>query len=151
VARWSRDELDRAHEHFLNVADQSARSGDWRPWADVFTEDAEYVEHGFGRFHGREEIFRWISSTMAEWPNNKMTAFPHDWCVCDEERGWWICKIQNRFEDPGDGRVYEAANLTVLHYAGDMQFSYEEDAYNPANFAPVVKNWMAADRARHGG
>ncbi len=28
--------------------------------------------------------------------------------------------------------------MTVLHYAGDGLFSYEEDVYNPANFAPVV-------------
>jgi len=54
---------------------------------------------------------------------------------------------ENRFADPGDGKVYEAYNLTVLEYAGDMQFSYEEDVYNPALFAPVVKAWIAAKRA----
>jgi hypothetical protein len=84
---------------------------------------------------------------MAEWPNSEMKEFPHDWCVCDEERGWWICQIENRFADPGDGRVYEAYNLTVLKYGGNMQFSSEEDAYNPANFAPVVKAWIKAKRA----
>ena len=84
---------------------------------------------------------------MAEWPNSEMKEFPHDWCVCDEERGWWICQIENRFRDPGDGEVYQAYNLTVLKYAGDMQFSSEEDAYNPANFAPVVKAWIEAERA----
>ena len=148
--RWTRAELQRAHDHFVAVAADAARSGDWRQWSDLFTEDAEYVEHCFGRFRGRQEIHEWITRTMAAWPNSEMTAFPHDWCVCDEERGWWICKIQNRFADPGDGRVYQEANLTVLHYAGDMQFSYEEDAYNPANFAPMVSAWTAAKRA-HGG
>ena len=28
-----------------------------------------------------------------------------------------------------------------------MKFSSEEDAYNPANFAPVVKQWITAKRA----
>jgi hypothetical protein len=79
-----------------------------------------------------------------------MTSFPHDWCVCDEERGWWICQIENRFRDPGDGSVHQAANLTVLHYAGDMKFSYEEDAYNPMNFAPVVTGWLEAYQANGG-
>ena len=82
---------------------------------------------------------------MAQWPNSEMKEFPHDWCICDEERGWWICQIENRFVDPGDGEVYQAYNLTVLKYAGDGQFSREEDAYNPANFAPVVKAWIAAE------
>ena len=36
----------------------------------------------------------------------------------------------------------------MLHYAGDGLFSYEEDAYNPANFAPMIERWMAAAK-RH--
>ena len=55
---------------------------------------------------------------MAEWPNKAMTSFPHAWCSCDEEKGWWICRIENRFRDPGDGSVHQAHNLTVLHYVG---------------------------------
>ena len=58
-------------------------------------------------------IHAWISETMAQWPNSEMKEFPHDWCVCDEERGWWICQIENRFVDPGDGEVYQAYNWTV--------------------------------------
>ena len=79
-----------------------------------------------------------------------MKEFPHDWCVCDEERGWWICQIENRFRDPGDGEIYEAYNITVLKYAGDMQFSSEEDVYNPAAFAPVVKPGSQPQRTAHG-
>jgi len=50
--------------------------GEWREWADLFTEDARYLEHTYGEFNGREEIYAWISSTMAEWPNRAMTSFP---------------------------------------------------------------------------
>ena len=114
----------------------------------MFTDDATYVEHHYGTFDGRDAIHAWISETMAQWPNSEMKEFPHDWCVCDEERGWWICQIENRFVDPGDGEVYQAYNLTVLKYAGDGRFSSEEDAYNPANFAPVVK---AVDRCEAQG
>ena len=145
---WERAELQAAHDRFVAVANECARAGEWRPWADLFTEDAVYVEHMFGTFHGREEIHRWISTTMAEWPNTEMTAFPHDWCICDPDRGWWVCQIENRMADPGDGLVYQASNLTVLHYAGDMRFSYEEDVYNPSSFAPMIASWVEARRAR---
>ncbi|MDQ3293939.1 MAG: nuclear transport factor 2 family protein, partial [Actinomycetota bacterium] len=33
---------------------------------------------------------------------------------------------------------------TVLHYAGDGLWSYEEDAYNPANMGEMVTGWIAA-------
>jgi hypothetical protein len=88
---------------------------------------------------------------MAEWPNRAMTSFPHTWCVCDEERGWWICRIENRMQDPGDGSVHQVHNITVLHYAGDLQFSYEEDAYNPAAFGPMMEAWTKAYTASGGG
>jgi ketosteroid isomerase-like protein len=148
--RWSREELERAHQNYADTAARCARSGDWRAWADLFTDDAVYLEHTFGEFHGRDEIYDWISRTMAAWPNAAMTSFPHAWCVCDEERGWWICRIENRMKDPGDGSVHQAHNLTVLHYAGDGRFSYEEDAYNPAAFAPMLQGWLEVYEA-HGG
>ncbi len=147
MGQWSRSELDAAHEKFQAAAATAGRSGDWRVWADMFTEDATYIEHHYGKFNGREEIYKWISETMKDFPYNEMTEYPHDWCVCDEERGWWICQIENRFNDPGDGKIYQAYNLTVLKYAGDMLFSSEEDAYNPANFGPMVKDWLAAKKA----
>jgi hypothetical protein len=147
VGRWNRSELQAAHDKYVAVANASGASGDWRPWADLFTDDAVYVEHLFGTFRGRGEILAWISRTMAQPPNDSMTMFPHDWCVCDEERGWWICQIENRFNDPGDGAVYQASNITILRYAGDMRFASEEDVYNPATFAPVVKAWQVAHDA----
>jgi hypothetical protein len=79
-----------------------------------------------------------------------MNSFPHAWCVCDEERGWWVCRIENRMKDPGDGSVHQAHNITVLHYAGDMKFSYEEDAYNPAAFGPMIQAWTEAYTANGG-
>ena len=68
--------------------------------------------------------------------------FPIEWAMFDEDRGWIVCEIQNRLNDLGDGEVYQAANLTKLHYAGDGMWSYEEDAYNP--------DAMADGRARPG-
>jgi len=147
MGKWTRDELQAAHDRYVAVAQESGRTGDWQPWAHLFTDDARYIEHHYGTFEGRDAIARWITETMSQWPNSEMQHFPHDWCVCDEERGRWICQIENRFRDPGDGHIYEAANITILQYAGDMQFASEEDVYNPANFAPVVKDWIAASRA----
>ena len=34
--------------------------------------------------------------------------------------------------DPGDGSIHQEYNFTLLKYAGDGKWSYEEDIYNPA-------------------
>ena len=146
MGQWTREELQAAHDNYHAVAQTAAATQQWDAWAQCFTEDATYLEHHYGPMQGREAIREWISTTMAQWPNSEMDAFPHDWCVCDEDKGWWICQIENRMRDLGDGVVRQAANITILHYAGNMQWSYEEDAYNPANFGPMVKDWIDAER-----
>jgi ketosteroid isomerase-like protein len=144
MGRWSREELEDAFDHYRQTARQAGTTGDWDRWADLFTEDATYVEHHYGTFGGREAIRRWINETMSSWPGNAMPHFPVEWYVIDEQRGWVVCQVWNRMEDPGDGSVHQAYNLTLLKYAGDGRWSYEEDVYNPATFATMIEEWTAA-------
>jgi uncharacterized protein (TIGR02246 family) len=148
---YSRDEIERAFAHFQEVAATAASKNDWRAWADLFTEDATYIEHHFGRFTGREQIHDWITATMATPPNDQMTSFPVEWFVIDEHKGWVVCCIQNRMRDPGDGSVHEAPNWTLLKYAGDNRWSWEEDIYNPNEFADMIRGWFEAKKSAAGG
>ncbi len=86
---------------------------------------------------------------MGRWPNTHMRVSPWDWYTIDVENGWVVGQVENRFVDPGDGKVYEAANWTRLVYSGDGLFSSEEDVYNPADFAPVIDAWLAAWAEHH--
>ena len=38
MGRWSRTEIEAAFENFQKVALRAGTSGDWDPWADMFTE-----------------------------------------------------------------------------------------------------------------
>jgi ketosteroid isomerase-like protein len=143
MASWSRDELER---EFAAYQERGA-AGDWSAWADQFTEDAEYFEHHYGVFKGREAIRAWIVETMTTWPGSEMPIFPVEWYVIDEERGWIVCQIWNRMQDPGDGSIHQAYNFTLLKYAGDGKWSYEEDVYNPAHFADMIKGYLAAKKS----
>jgi hypothetical protein len=143
MGEHTRDEIERAYAHYRQTAAEAGASGQWDAWADLFTEDAEYVEHLYGTFRGREAIRQWITTTMAEYPNNEMTEFPADWWVIDEERGWVVCQVLNRMADPGDGSIHQAANFTLLKYAGSGLWAYEEDVYNPAHFAEMITRWQA--------
>jgi hypothetical protein len=53
-------------------------------------------------------------------------------------------------DDPGDGSDHREYNWTLLHYAGNGQFSYEEDMYNPVEFGAMIKGWLAAKKAAAG-
>lgn len=147
MARWKRKELEKAFDAFQAAALKGAREGDWTDWANCFTEDATYIEHHYGRFWGRERILNWITATMAKWPASQMTAFPVSWYSIDVDKGWIICEIMNRMRDLGDGEIYQDPNMTILHYAGNGLFKYEEDIYNPQNMGAMIGRWIAAEKA----
>ncbi len=43
---------------------------------------------------------------------------------------------------PRDGSVHGTPVITILQYAGDGKWSYEEDAYNPMNFLVMVRGYL---------
>jgi hypothetical protein len=147
MGRWSREEIEETFDKFQGAALKGGETKDWSDWANCFTEDATYFEHHYGRFWGRETIFNWITKTMNQWPASDMTAFPVKWYSLDEEKGWVICEIMNRMKELGDGKIYEEPNLTILHYAGNGLFKYEEDAYNPHNMGVTIGAWIQAKKA----
>jgi hypothetical protein len=147
MGEFTRDEIERAYAHYRQTAAEAGASGDWDPWADLFTEDAEYYEHLYGTFQGREAIRAWIKQTMAEFPNVEMTEFPAEWWVIDEERGWVVCAVWNRMQDLGDGVKHQAINWSLLKYAGNDQWSYEEDIYNVDEFGVMIQGYMKARQA----
>jgi hypothetical protein len=147
MGEYSKDEIEQAYAHYRATAAEAGASGDWDAWSNLFTEDAVYIEHLYGRFEGREAIRTWISTTMAEPLNREMTDFPADWWVIDEDRGWVVCAVWNRMQDIGDGQLHQAINWSLLKYAGDNQWSYEEDIYNVSEFADMIKGYLDAKKS----
>jgi hypothetical protein len=144
MGQWTRDEIASAFDAHKEIVVGIGKSWDWSRFADQFTEDATYVEHSFGTFHGREAIRSWIVKQMNVFPGSEMPLYPTTWHSIDEDRGWVICEFRNRMKDPGDGSIHERPNLSVMKYAGDGLWSYEEDAYNPMNFVPMVQEYITA-------
>lgn len=141
---WTREELEAGFAHYQAQVQRCAATGDWNHFADLFTTEATYVEHAYGTFHGREEIRAWVVKTMTSAPGRWMTDFPPSWHVIDEGRGRIVCEILNVMSDAGDGVVHQPTNITILGYAGDGLFDYEEDVYNPARFVDDLRDWGRA-------
>jgi hypothetical protein len=142
MGQWSREEIEAAFDQHERVVVEIGNTWDWSRYADEFTEDATYVEHVYGKMVGREQIREWIVSTMNAFPGSEMPHYPTSWHAIDEEKGWVFSEVLNRMKDPGDGSIHEAPCITVLKYAGNGLWSYEEDAYNPMNFLPMVQEYI---------
>lgn len=132
---FPRAEVEAALQSYQDVAAEASRTGDWNPWADQFTEDAIYVEHHFGVLRGRDRIRRWINATM-QGPNADM-VFPVQWHLIDNDLAFIYCP--NRFVARDGGEPFQFICGTVLCYAGDGQWCYEEDIYNVAEAGRVAQ------------
>ncbi len=144
MGKYSREELQTAFDQYNEARVRSQESNDWSIWASRFTEDAHYIEHAYGEFHGRDAIEEWILKVMAPFPD---MTFPQDWAVIDEENGAVVFQCQNRLPHPTDenGPPFSFPNWTRLVYGGGGLWKSEEDIYNPVKDAhPVVKAWLAA-------
>lgn len=146
---FSAGEIEEAYAAFHERVRGFTETGDWSGYADLFTEDAVYVEHAYGTFRGRDEIRAWVTRTMTSFPGSEMTGFPLAWSVVDVPTARLICEVRNPMPDPGDGSHHEESNLTIMTYAGDGLFSAEEDVYNPMRFLAMSLRW-AAIAERHG-
>lgn len=143
MGRFSRKEMEDAWQSYCQINDEASKKEDWSHWASKFTEDAHYIEHAYGEFHGREAIQEWIAKVMAPFPQ---MDFPMDWTLIDEDKGWVVFQCQNRLEHPSDpgGDPFQFPSWSLIKYAGDHLWNFEEDMYNPREAGDVLKAWIAA-------
>ena len=118
----------------------AVETGDWDQWADQFTDDAHYREHHYGYFTSGAEIRAWIKSVMQPFPTME---FPPSFALIDGNRVSTL--IPNILPAPeGDDGYYGFDVNTILHYAGNGKWSFEEDVYSPAEAQDTVDRWIAA-------
>jgi hypothetical protein len=144
MGSYSREELVAAFDQYNAARIRSQETHDWSIWAGCFTEDAHYIEHAYGEFHGRDAIEKWICQVMAPFPD---MTFPQDWVAFDDDKDAIVFQCQNRLPNPTDpdGPAFSFPTWTRLVYGGNGLFSSEEDCYNPVKDAnPVIKAWVEA-------
>ncbi len=137
---FPREEIEREFEAYRRRGEVAVATGDWDQWADQFTDDAQYREHHYGYFAGQDEIRAWIKGVMQPFPT---MVFPVRRCLIDGNRVTTL--IANVLPAPeGDDGYYGFDVNTILHYAGNGKWSFEEDVYNPAEAGEVIQRWLAA-------
>jgi len=125
MATYSRGEVEEAFAHFYHLG---CVAEDWAGWADLFTDDARYVEHFWGEMHGRDEIRAWIHPVMCGVPEIYTVL---DWYMVDGDKVVW--SMQNRRDNPepgGSPAYFDFPGLSVARYVGDGRWDYEEDYWD---------------------
>ncbi len=137
---FPREEVETEFEKYRARAALAVETGDWDQWADQFTDDAHYREHHYGYYTSGQQIREWIKSVMQPFPTME---FPPSFALIDGNRVSTL--IPNILPAPeGDDGYYGFDVNTILHYAGNGKWSFEEDVYNPREAEDVVARWVAA-------
>jgi len=158
MGKWSREEIEEAFKHFMDVTDRcflfptDDPRVDLEEWVMCFTEDVTYRDVGSGfsedgsvvEIQGRDTVREWICRVFESEVARAMKYYPVPWYVIDEERGWAICEWMTTLEDPGDGSVHAAKCYSRLKYGGNNQWSFEEDIQNPQRINDAMNAWMQA-------
>jgi len=133
---FSRDEILAAWQRRMDLQD----ADNWEGFGRTFTDDAVYHEHHYGIFRGRQAILAWLVPVMQYC---KGWTYPVEWVCIDGSRV--VHKWLNRL--PGaraDGSFYEFAGITAMEYAGNGQFSFQEDIYNRVETDRIIDEWKGA-------
>ncbi len=124
-----REEVEAAVDAYLAHRDQCNRGE--VPWSSViqfFTEDIEFVDAAWGRHHGREAVARMMDEAMRGLDG---FSYPTDVVAIngDDVLITWRQVVTGL---PGRDEPLAHTGVTILRYAGDGLFSFEEDLMNVA-------------------
>jgi len=132
--------LGEVESAFHRILTTGITDEDWVAWSELLTEDVLYVERIFGTMHGRTAVQEWITSLMAA------RADVHgvlNWYVVKGDRV--VFDMTNRIYHPDPSLPpLDFAGLTVLQYAGDGLFGYEEDYWDAKGSEAAYGEFLAA-------
>ena len=136
MSSHSVEEVEGAYARYLEER-RRVEAGEvgWDALAAFFTDNATFIDPAWGRVEGIAAIREFLVESMVgldDW------SFPHEWTAVDGDRlvaRWW-----NRL--PGqrpDGSHYQAPGISIMVYAGDGKFSYEEDLLNMVHVGELIR------------
>ena len=138
MAKFRREELEAAFQKYWSTG---AVGEDWDGWAELFTEDADYVEHVLGTMKGREAVRAWIKPIMEQYCE-LYTAY--EWHTVDEEHGRVLVYMQNRRDHPSGKGTVDFPGITILDYAGGGKWKREEDFWAVPGAARATQEYTEA-------
>ncbi|MGQ0431652.1 MAG: nuclear transport factor 2 family protein [Microthrixaceae bacterium] len=144
---YPREELEELVERWLQANRDAEEAGDWRPMADLYTEDATYgwnygPDNEFmcvGREQIREVALGLEMGGLDGW------EYPYEEILIDDVKGmvvgfWRQIALATR----ADGSRYEVAGIggSWFGYAGGYQWAFQRDWFDYGNAAACFMEMM---------
>ncbi|WP_067885638.1 hypothetical protein [Nocardia vaccinii] len=150
MAGYSRDELDRMIERWVQENKNCEAQGVWRPLAQMYTADATY-----GWNYGPQQEFMAVGrdeirdlALGQEMEGLEGWTYPYQEFVVDERSGsvigFWK-QINERTRPDGSHYSPEGIGGSWFRYAGDFQWSWQRDFFDFGNVAALFVEMMSAD------
>jgi limonene-1,2-epoxide hydrolase len=137
MAQFTRDEVEAAFRHYFMVGPVLE---DWEAWSNLFTDDAVYHDHFYGKFTGPDQIVRFLEGTMGGAPH---VYSPLIWYNIDGNRV--VYKVFNRADDPEPGAPpIDFPSLQIIEYAGEGKWRSEEDVWVMGEMKNFAKTYAQA-------
>jgi ketosteroid isomerase-like protein len=130
-----REEVERTLQRYLEIRSRAERGEcGWDALADLFTEDATFIDPAWGRVDGSAALRSFFPESMAGLDG---WTFPHEWHLIEGDRivSRWLNRLPGR---RADGSYYECPGISIFDYAGGGKFSREEDILNMAHFREIL-------------
>ena len=147
VSQFEYGELKEMVDRWLEANRRAQDAGDWRPMAEMFTEDATYGWNLGPREDfmavGRDEI-RDVALGM-EMGGLDGWTYPYQKVLIDEQQGE-VIGLWKQVADARrpDGAPYEVAGLggSWFRYAGNWQWSWQQDFFDLGNVTSLFIEMM---------
>ena len=144
---FPRAELDEMVRRWLKENERCEQAGDWRPLAEMYTEDATYGWHVGPREEfmaiGREEIRELALGQEME--GLEGWTYPYQSFLIDDRQGevigFWKQLAEGRRPD---GTDYEVPGIggSWFRYAGNSQWSWQRDFFDFGNVSALYLEMM---------
>jgi hypothetical protein len=144
---YPRDELEEMVSRWLDANRKAEEAGDWRPMAELYTEDATY-----GWNFGPKEEFMAVGrdeirdlALGEEMRGLDGWSYPYEEILIDERKGqvvgFWR-QVADATRD--DGSHYEVAGIggSWFRYGGGFQWSWQRDWFDFGNAAALFMEML---------
>lgn len=141
------DDLEAAHQRYLEVVASSVTTGDWQPYVDLLAEDAVYRRTGMPDRVGRSEILAQMAHDTGRLPGSLIERVELTWASLDRARRRVVQEMVHVARDPGDGSQHLARATSTLHLDARGRWDSVDVVHSQQAYRTMYRGWARAAHA----